>query len=86
MFDMKVQIKNPSSNLNKIKPLYDYFETKNNNSCWEFMGLKVELVPTIDFKNNDALIRWFNVEEEFNDKLIVNSLEEFNLYFKLIHA
>ncbi len=83
---MKIQIKNASFIPNRIKPLVNYFETINHDSYWNFMGFKVELDPIIDFEANDALIRWFDVEEGFNDKLIVNSLEEFKSLFKLIHA
>jgi hypothetical protein len=83
---MKVELKNPRHKPNAIKPLIKFFQSLNQISVWEFKGLKVELDPTIDCKNNDALIRWTDINEGFNDKLIVKSLEEFNINFKLVNA
>jgi hypothetical protein len=83
---MKVQIKNPKYSPNKILSLFDYFKRLNGIQLWEYMGLTVELDPTFDFKDNDALIRWTDIDEGFNDKIIVNSLEEFNTHFTLINA
>lgn len=83
---MKFQIKNHNCTPKNIKPLFNYFESMNPNANWEYKGMIVELDPTIDFKENDALIRWLDVNEGFNDKIIVNSLEEFNSNFKLINA
>lgn len=82
---MKIEIKNSEFKPTKIKSLFDYFTLKDEKTQWEYFGLVVELDPTIDFKGNNALIRWFNVKEGFNDKIIVNSLKEFNLNFKEIH-
>jgi hypothetical protein len=83
---MKIEIKNQTYYPNSIRPLFNYFESINPNSNWEYKGMIVELDPTIDFKANDALIRWLDVNEGFNDKIIVNSLEEFKSNFKLINA
>lgn len=82
---MKVEIKNSNQNPTIIKPLFDYFQSLREISYWEYNGLKVELDPTFDFKNNDALIRWTDILEGFNDKLVVNSLAEFNKKFKLLN-
>ena len=82
---MKVQIKNQHCKPNEIKPLFDFL----NSTCqliWIYYGLEVEIDPTIDFKGNDALIHWTDINEGFNDKLIVISLEEFNANFKLVNA
>ena len=49
------------------------------------MGLKVEIDPTIDFNNQNVLIRWVDVEEGFNDKMIIRSVEEFNANFMSIN-
>jgi hypothetical protein len=46
----------------------------------------VEVDPTIDCKANNALIRWTDINEGFNDKIIINSLAEFKSYFKLVNA
>ena len=39
--------------------------------------MKVELDPTVDFNSQNILIRWEDLEEGFNDKIIVYSLKEF---------
>ena len=83
---MKVELKNSNYKPKKIKPLIKYFESLSQIPIWEYKGLEVELDPTIDCKENDALIRWLDINEGFNDKLIVNSLEEFNSNFKLVNA
>lgn len=82
---MKVILKNSDNNPKGIKPLYEFLNSFDGNPIWEYKGLRVELDPTIDFKGNDALIRWTDLGERFNDKLIVTSLEEFTSNFKLIH-
>ncbi len=83
---MRVEIKNQNYKINSIKSLCNYFESIKPTSNWEYKGMIVELDPTIDFKGNNALIRWLDLNEEFNDKIIVHSLEEFNKNFKLIDA
>lgn len=83
---MKVEIKNPQAIPFKVKPLYEYFKKAKPNSKWEFNGLNVELDPTFDFKEDDVLIRWLDINEGFNDKLIINSLKEFQSIFKEINA
>ena len=44
------------------------------------MGMKVELDPTVDFTNQNLLVRWLDLDEGFNDKIIVYSLKEFQTY------
>ena len=83
---MKVKIKNSSFEPSTIKSLFDYFQSLNDTTNWEFNGLVVEIDPTFDFLGNDALIRWTDVNEGFNDKIIVKSLKEFQSYFHLINA
>jgi hypothetical protein len=83
---MKVEFKNSSHKANTIKPLIVYFQSLKQLPIWEFKGLLVEIDPTIDCKANDALIRWTDINEGFNDKLIINSLSEFNANFKLSNA
>jgi hypothetical protein len=84
--DMKVRIKNPVFTPKEIPPLFKFLSSFCANPIWEHYGLRVEIDPTIDFKGNDALIRWTDIDEGFNDKLIVNSLEEFQSNFRLINA
>lgn len=83
---MKVEIKNSNFKPSGIKSLFDYFQSLGASPNWYYYGLIVELDPTLDFKGNDALIRWTDINEGFNDKEIVNSLEEFQSKFHLINA
>lgn len=82
---MKVELKNKDYKPKEIKLLSDFLISLDENPLWNYEGLKVEIDPTIDFKGNDALIRWRDINEGFNDKLIVNSFEEFQSSFKLIN-
>lgn len=81
-----VEIKNPTFEPTTIRPLFEYLDSLGESPLWEYFSMKVELDPTIDFESNNALIRWLDLEEGFNDKIIVNSLAEFETHFKLIHA
>jgi len=83
---MEVEVKNSKFKPKAIKPLFDYFQSVDGNATWVYKGLIVELDPTFDFQNNDALIRWTDINEGFNDKFIVYSLKEFNSHFKLVNA
>jgi hypothetical protein len=83
---MKIELKNSNHKPDAIKPLIEYLQQLNHLIVWEYNGLKVELDPTIDCKGNDALIRWIDINEGFNDKLIVNSLEEFQSKFRMLDA
>jgi len=83
---MKVEIKNSECKPKKIKTLFDYLKALHDVPKWEHNGLIVEIDPTFDFKGDNTLIRWTDINEGFNDKLIVNSLEEFQSKFRLIHA
>ena len=65
----------------KIAPLVKLLENADSNQLWDYMGLKVEIDPTIDFNNQNVLIRWVDVVEGFNDKMIVDSLDKFNANF-----
>lgn len=49
------------------------------------MGLQVEIAPTIDFKEENVLIRWTDIAEGFNDRVIVKNLDEFTSLFSLIN-
>lgn len=68
----------------RINTLIAYLIKVNDNQIWEFMGLKVEIDPTVDYMDENILVRWKDIEEGFNDKIIVNSLKEFNCHFKPI--
>jgi hypothetical protein len=81
---MKVEIKNPNSKALKIVSLFDYLSPLSDNSKWNYNGLIVNIDPTFDFKGDNVLIRWADINEGFNDKLIVNSLQEFKSIFLFI--
>ncbi len=68
----------------KINSLITYLIEVKDNQIWGYMGLTVELDPTIDFKNQNVLVRWVDVYEGFNDKIVVNSLEEFKNNFTIL--
>lgn len=81
---MKFDYKGRFRNKTKINSLITLFENTNSLQIWSYMGLKVEIDPTIDYNNENALIRWTSIEENFNDKIIVSSLLEFQSLFKPI--
>lgn len=68
----------------RISNLINYIIEVKDSQLWEYMGLKVEIDPTVDYGDETILIRWTDIEEGFNDKIVVNSLKEFNNYFKPI--
>ncbi len=80
---MVIEIKNPNHTPLKMKPLFEYLQSISDKSLWRYMGMRVALDPTLDFKGDDALIRWTDVEEGYNDKLIVSSLPDFQRFFSL---
>ena len=78
---------------------FDFFGTRKENStfnnfvdfiisqphnCWEYFGMEVELDPTVDFNNENIKIRWIDINEGFNDKVILKSKDEFLSMFKKI--
>ena len=78
---MKFDYHGKYSNEGVIMPLIRLLEKVNSCQLWYYMGLKVEIDPTVDFNNQNVLIRWVDVEEGFNDRMIVCSLDEFNTNF-----
>jgi hypothetical protein len=74
-------------NVDKSTSINDFVTVLINVSdykLWQYMGLTVEIDTTVDFVNENVLVRWFDINEGFNDKIIVNSLIEFNNNFKPI--
>ena len=57
------------------------FIVSQPHNCWEYFGMEVELDPTVDFVNENIKIRWNDVNEGFNDKIILNSIKDFNNNF-----
>lgn len=80
---MKIDIKGEFKN-GSINQLYDYLTDIDDYQLFDFMGLEVELDPTVDFDYQNILIRWTDINEGFNDKIIVKSLSEFQNHFKII--
>ncbi len=68
-----------------INSLVRYLEQKSDKQKWEYSGLIVELDPTVDFTNQNMLVRWLDVNEGLNYKIIVNSIDEFKVNFKEIY-
>ncbi len=68
-----------------INSLVRYLEQKSDKQKWEYSGLIVELDPPVDFTNQNMLVRWLDVNEGLNYKIIVNSIDEFKVNFKEIY-
>lgn len=70
--------------IGQINTLADFLLLTEDLQKWDYKGLTVEIDPTIDFNNNNVLVRWTEVNEGFNDKIIVKSKGEFeNLFSKI---
>lgn len=82
---MKLDYKGSERSDTKIQGLIDILKSAKDMQLWEYMGLKVEIDPTIDYNSENILVRWLDIEEAFNDKIIVNSLNEFNVFFKPVN-
>jgi len=72
------------TNIGPIIPLVSLLESIEGNINWLYMGLKVEIDPTVDYQSQNVLVRWTDIDEGFNDKEIVRSIEEFNSLFSPI--
>ena len=82
---MKIDYKGKKNSTSSIQTLMDLLNISNDLQLWKYMGMRVEIDPTIDYTNENVLVRWLDIKEGFNDKIIVNSLKEFNTYFKPVH-
>lgn len=80
-FDIK-GIENPKS---KIHDFANYLRAISNR-WWAHNGLVVEIDPTVDYGDENILVRWFDIIEGFNDKVIYHNLAEFNNDFKPFNA
>ena len=78
---MKLSEKGLRTKIGSIMALVWYLESIEEQKLWNYMGLRVEIDPTIDYNSQNILVRWTDINEGFNDKLIVDSLEEFNSLF-----
>jgi len=80
---MIVENKGKQENKGEINNLVQYLESTDDSQLWKHYGMNVELDPTVDFSSQNVLIRWLDIDEGFNDKIIVNSLEQFQSHFKM---
>ncbi|MEE1290602.1 MAG: hypothetical protein UHW86_06175 [Spirochaetota bacterium] len=53
---------------------------------WEYLGMSVELDPTVCYSDESILIRWQDLDEGFNDRIVFNTIEEFKKNFKRVVA
>lgn len=83
---MKFDCKGTQTNNCLLNDFVAMLESIKDNSLWDFKGLQVEIDPTIDYSDNNVLIRWKDINEGFNDKIIYYNLAEFKKDFQLINA
>lgn len=79
---MKLDFKGVKNANYQLQELETYLDNVDSKSCFVHNGLVVEIDPTIDLSNSNILVRWTDVNEGFNDKIILYSFEEFNQNFK----
>lgn len=65
-----------------ITDFIQYLEVVVANQKWFYQGLSVTIDPTVDYTNENVLVRWLDENEGFNDKIILSSLHEFKTLFK----
>lgn len=69
----------------KINPLIEFLEKTDGKQQWNYRGLIVEIDPTVDHHSQNVLVRWTDILEGFNDRVIVKDLNEFNFNFTKIN-
>lgn len=82
---MNVEIKNQNYTPIEVVELFNFLENIEEGTLWDYHGLSVEIDPIFDFKGDNVLVRWVDVIEGFNDKIIVSSIDEFNQNFQLFN-
>lgn len=65
-----------------ITDFIQYLKVVEVNQKWLYQGLTVTIDPTVDYSNENVLVRWLDENEGFNDKIILSSLHEFKTLFK----
>lgn len=86
VFKMKFEIKGTEKPKSKISGFAHYLKNLSVNSLWLYKGLRVEIDPIVDYGSENVLIRWTNIDEGFNDKIIYHNLARFKEDFQLINA
>jgi len=77
-FDFKGSPKQTAS----IEDFIQLLQTISDDQLWEYEGLAVTIDPTVDYNHQNILVRWLDIDEGFNDKIILSSLHEFKTLFK----
>jgi len=83
---MKFDYKGIMNKTNAIQDFVHLLETVDNKSIWNYKGLTVTIYPTVDFNNENVLMRWTDIHEGFNDRIIYQSLNDFKKDFTLVNA
>jgi hypothetical protein len=83
---MKFDYKGKEKSESRITDFIDFLIETKVNSLWNYMGLTVKIDPTVDYDDENILIRWTDISEGFNDKVIYYNLAEFKKHFQIINA
>lgn len=83
---MKFDCKGTQTKNFLLNDFVEMLDSLNDNSLWNYKGLQVEIDPTLDYSDNNVLVRWKDINEGFNDKIIYYNLAEFKKDFQLINA
>lgn len=83
---MKFDFKGIKTEESKIDDFIEFLNFLNGENLWNFKGLRVEIDPTLDYNNNNVLIRWKDLKEGFNDRLIYYIIVDFKKDFILANA
>jgi phenolic acid decarboxylase len=65
-----------------IEDFIQLLQIVSDDQLWEYEGLAVAIDPTVDYNHQNVLVRWHEIQEGFNDKIILYSLLEFQSLFK----
>jgi hypothetical protein len=80
---MKFDSKGNFTETGLISKMANYLASIPEKSIWDYMVLKVEIDPIVDYLEQNIFIRWADIKEGFNDKVIINCIEEFISLFSL---
>lgn len=79
---MTFDFKGNPNKTTKIDNLITLLKSVDTNQIWVYEGLDVTIDQTVDHSNENVLIRWLDMDEGFNDKIIIYSLTQFEKLFK----
>ena len=83
---MKFDFKGIMNSNNALQDFVHLLEMIDNKSIWHYKGLTVEIDPTVDFNYGNVLVRWTDIYEGFNDRILYKSLNDFKKDFTLVNA